>query len=98
MKRVVLDRVDGQPRFHARMLDFASYYGFVPRVCHSYRPQTKGKIESTARYIKGSFWPGLSFDSLQDLNRQALVWCGEANHRVHATTRKIPQLPLLIKD
>ena len=54
------------------MLDFASYYGFVPRVCHPYRPQTKGKIESTIRYIKGSFWPGLSFDSLQDLNRQAL--------------------------
>jgi transposase len=92
MKTVVLDRVDGQPRFHARMLDFASYYGFVPRVCHPYRPQTKGKIESTIRYIKGSFWPGLSFDSLQDLNRQALVWCGEANHRVHATTREIPQV------
>jgi len=92
MKTVVLDRVDGQPRFHAKMLDFASYYGFVPRVCHPYRPQTKGKIESTIRYIKGSFWPGLSFDSLQELNRQALAWCGEANHRVHATTREIPQV------
>jgi hypothetical protein len=92
MKTVVLDRVDGQPRFHARMLDFASYYGFVPRVCHPYRPQTKGKIESTIRYIKGSFWPGLSFDSLQELNRQALAWCGEANQRVHATTREIPQV------
>ena len=92
MKTVVLDRVDGQPCFHAKMLDFASYYGFVPRVCHPYRPQTKGKIESTIRYIKGSFWPGLRFDSLQELNRQALVWCGEANRRVHATTREIPQV------
>jgi transposase len=73
MKTVVLDRVDGQPRFHARMLDFASYYGFVPRVCHPYRPQTKGKIESTIRYIKGSFCPGLRFDSLRDLNRQPVV-------------------------
>ncbi|HEY6377276.1 MAG TPA: IS21 family transposase [Edaphobacter sp.] len=90
MKTVVLDRVDGQPRFHAKMLDFASYYGFVPRVCHPYRPQTKGKIESTIRYIKGSFWPGIAFDSLSELNRQALVWCGEANRRVHATTREVP--------
>lgn len=90
MKTVVLDRIDGQPRFHAKMLDFASYYGFVPRVCHPYRPQTKGKIESTIRYIKGSFWPGLVFDSLRELNRQALVWCDEANRRVHATTREVP--------
>ncbi len=90
MKTVVLDRVDGQPRFHARLLDFASYYGFVPRVCHPYRPQTKGKIESTIRYIKSSFWPGLRFDSLAELNRQALTWCGEANCRVHATTREVP--------
>jgi hypothetical protein len=85
MKMVVLDRVDGQPRFHAKMLDFANYYGFVPRVCHPYRPQTKGKIESTIRYIKGSFWPGLSFDSLQELNRQALAWCGEVSTEVRAT-------------
>ncbi len=94
MKTVVLDRVDGQPRFHTKMLDFASYYGFVPRVCHPYRPQTKGKIESTIRYIKSSFWPGIVFDSIEDLNRQALAWCGEANGRVHATTREVPQVRL----
>lgn len=90
MKTWVVDRIDGQPRFHPRMLDFASYYGFVPRVCHPYRPETKGKIESTIRYIKSSFWPGIQFDSLLDLNRQALSWCQEANRRVHGTTREIP--------
>ena len=90
MKTVVVDRVDGQPRFHTKMLDFASYYGFVPRVCHPYRPQTKGKVESTIRYIRSSFWPGTCFDSLAGLNRQALAWCEEANRRVHATTREIP--------
>lgn len=90
MKTVVVDRVEGRPRFHARMLEFASYYGFVPHACHPYRPQTKGKIESTIRFIKSSFWPGTSFDSLQDLNRQARAWCEEANRRVHATTREVP--------
>jgi transposase len=90
MKTVVLDRIEGQPRFHPKLLDFASYYGFVPRVCHPYRPQTKGKIESTIRYLRTSFWPGLKFDTLADLNRQALVWYGEANGRVHATTREVP--------
>ncbi len=90
MKTVVVERVDGQPRFHPKMLDFASYYGFVPRVCHPYRPQTKGKIESTIRYVKSSFWPPLDFDTLAALNAQALGWCDEANRRVHATTREVP--------
>src|SRR5258708_461083 len=92
MKTVVVDRVEGQPRFHPKMLDFASYYGFVPRVCRPCRPETKGKIESTIRFLKGNFWPGIQFDSLSELNRQALVWCGEVNRRVHATTREIPQV------
>ena len=91
MKTVVVDRVDGQPCFHPKMLDFASYYGFIPRVCRPYRPETKGKIESTIRFLKGNFWLGIEFDSLAELNRQALVWCGEVNRRVHATTREIPQ-------
>ncbi len=51
-----------------------------------------GKIESTIRFIKGNFWPGIEFDSLSELNRHALVWCGEVNRRVHSTTREIPQL------
>jgi hypothetical protein len=91
MKTVVVDRVDGQPCFHPKMLDFASYYGFVPPVCRPYRPETKGKIESTIRFIKGNFWPGIEFDSLSELNRQAIDWCGEVNRRVPSTTREIPQ-------
>lgn len=62
----------------------------MPRVCRPYRPETEGKIESTIRYIKSSFWPGTAFDSLAELNRQALAWCGEANRRVHAATREAP--------
>ena len=91
MKTVGVDRVDGQPCFHAKMLDFASYYGFVPRVCRPYRPETKGKIESTIGFVKGNFWPGIGFDSLRGLNQQSLAWCVEVNGRAHATTREIPQ-------
>ncbi len=57
-----------------------------------YRPEIKGKIESTIRFIKGTFWPGIQFDSLAELNRQAAVWCNYINRRVHATMREIPQL------
>lgn len=90
MKTVIRDRVDGQPQWNPKFLDFAGYYGFVPRVCRPYRPQTKGKIESTVRLVKIDFWPGLTVCPLAELNQQAWHWLAEVNHRVHATTRAIP--------
>ncbi len=91
MKTVVSERVDGVPQWNPRFLDFAACYGFVPRVCHPYRPETKGKIEACVRFIRTSFWPGLQFSTLADLNRQALDWCEESNGRLHATTRAVPK-------
>jgi len=90
MKTVVLDRQGDQVRWNPRFLDFASYYGFVPRACHPYRPETKGTIERTIEFLRGNFWPGLSFTSLEDLNRQAWAWMEEVNHQPHRTTREIP--------
>jgi len=93
MKAAVLDRVAGQPLWNPRFLDFASYYGFVPRACHPYRPETKGKIERTIGFVRQSFWPGLpweSIDSLANLNARAWAWQEEVNHRVHGTTREKP--------
>jgi transposase len=90
MKTVLLDEKGGELHFHKKFLDFAAYYGFVPRVCRPYRPETKGKIESTIGLIKKSFWPGIHFESLGDLNRQAHAWMERANHQVHATTREVP--------
>jgi len=52
--------------------------------------QAKGKIESTVRFVKQNFWPGIRFDSLADLNQQARAWMEKVNHQPHATTREIP--------
>src|SRR5262249_26477810 len=40
--------------------------------------------------VKTSFWPGIRFTDLADLNRQALAWCDHRNQRVHATTHERP--------
>jgi hypothetical protein len=98
MKTWVVERVDGEPRFHLKMRDFASYYGFVPRVCHPYRPETKGKIESTIRYVKSSFWPGIDFDSLAGLNQQAFLWYEEANRRMDRATPPLALRSLPVRD
>jgi transposase len=92
LKTAVLSRsADGTVHWHPRYLDFAHYYGFSPRVCKPYRAQTKGKVESGIKYVRGNFWPGLVFSDLADLNRQARQWLDTvANVRVHGTTKEVP--------
>jgi len=90
MKTVLLDETGGELHFHKKFLEFAAYYGFVPRVCRPYRPETKGKIESTVRFVKQNFWPGIAFDSVADLNQQARVWMEKVNRQPHSTTREVP--------
>jgi hypothetical protein len=67
-----------------------SSIGIAPRVCKSYTPQTKGKVERSVGIIKHNFWPGVHFTNIDDLNEQARVWCDGLNQRVHGTTRKVP--------
>ena len=52
--------------------------------------RAKGKIESTVRFVKQNFWPGIAFASLADLNQQAHAWMEKVNHQVHSTTREVP--------
>ena len=92
LKTAVLERgADGSIHWNARYLDFADYYGFRPRACQPYRAQTKGKVESGVQYVRGNFWPGISFVDLADLNQQALDWLNTvANVRRHGTTAQRP--------
>lgn len=99
LKTAVLSRTaDGHIHWHPRYLDFAQYYGFRPRACQPYRAQTKGKVESGIRYLRGNFWPGLSFTDLPDLNQQARLWLDTtANVRRHGTTGEVPFTRLAIE-
>jgi transposase len=90
MKTVLIDETGGELHFNTKFLQFAAYYGFVPQVCRPYRPETKGKIESTIRFVKQNLWPGIHFDSLTDLNQQARAWMEKVNHQMHSTTREVP--------
>jgi len=72
--------------------DFARYWGFTPRLCRPYRPQTKGKVESGIGYVRKNFLCGRDAHSTEDLRSQMRVWTAHvANVRVHGTTHRIVQ-------
>jgi transposase len=81
----------GELVLNRQFKDFSQYYGFDPRFCHPYRPQTKGKIESGVKYIKRNFLPGRRFRDLAHLNSEIEKWLLEvADKRLHGTTHQRP--------
>ena len=102
--RVVLDNMatavlgrwgpNGQAVWHPRFLEFARHYGFQPFACAVGDPDRKGKKEKSFRLLGDDFLKGSTFESLEELNARVLVWLdqtpGVGNHRVHGTTRAVP--------
>ena len=90
MKSVLVDMDGNTPLWNSRFADFLASIGVVPRVCKPYTPQTKGKIERSIGIVKQSFWPGVTFTDLMDLNLQAKQWLERRNNQIHSTTRARP--------
>jgi transposase len=90
MKSVFLAMEDDVPKWNPLFADFMAALGVAPRVCKPYKPQTKGKVERSVGLIKDSFWPGVRFTDIDDLNEQARRYCDRLNQKVHRTTRRVP--------
>jgi transposase len=92
MKQVVIKRAlkSSDSDWNSQFEDFFKHYGFIPRLCRPYRPQTKGKIENTIGYVKRDLVLGAKFSSLENLNCQALEWLKRVNSSVHGTTHESP--------
>ena len=74
MKQVVIKRLLKQEdsTLNRQFEDFAGFYGFKPVLCRPYRGQTKGKVERTVQFVRNNFMIGIRYNSLDDLNGQAL--------------------------
>jgi hypothetical protein len=92
MKQVVVKRLLKQEdsTLNSQFEDFAGFYGFKPILCRPYRGQTKGKVERTVAFVRDNFMTGIKYESLEDLNRQAMNWNLKVNGKVHQTTNEIP--------
>jgi len=86
LKSAVLERVGEHIRFHPELLELASHYHFMPRVCAPRRGNEKGGVERFIGYLRTSFFAARSFEDVDDLNRQLARWLKERAHRrVHPT-------------
>jgi transposase len=70
----------GEVRWHPQFQDFARYWGFVPRLCRPYRPQTKGKIESGVGYVRNNSLAGCQPDDLAGRGGKLLAWTAGVAH------------------
>lgn len=102
MKTVVIERDaygDGQHKLNQAFYQFAKSMGFIPKLCHTYRPQTKGKVERMVRYVRDNFFrplntklqaQGLILD-ITTANTEVRIWLDTVAHqRIHDTTKQKP--------
>jgi hypothetical protein len=75
MKTVVLSREGNRIHWNPQFMDFASHYGFMPKLCLPGRKETKGKVERPFSYIRSSFFRGTQFSNLADVNEKGWNLC-----------------------
>jgi len=81
LRSAVLERHGDAIHFHPRLLELCGYYHFAARPCQVARGNEKGRVERIIQYIRHSFFAARPFTTLQDFNRQALLWRDEVARR-----------------
>jgi len=91
LKAAILKANFYEPIYQELYKNFAYHYGFHPLPCRVRRPNDKGKVESGIKYVKNNFFSGRKFNGCKDVKERLFKWNTKTNHRVHGTTRKVPQ-------
>lgn len=64
---------------------------FSVYLCRGADPESKGKIESVVKYVKGNFLEHRTYIDDEILNSSLLDWLERtANARIHGTTKRVP--------
>jgi len=91
LKSAILKASFYEPEYQQEYLRFAKHYGFNPIPCRVATPTDKGKAESNVKYVKGNFFKGRMFESLEICNEKLIGWMNNVcNTKIHGTTKEIP--------
>jgi len=83
LKTAVIERHVDRVRYHPKLLELSAHYHFQPRACTPGRPNEKGRVERTIRFIRESFFEARPFTNLRDFNKRALEWRDRVVDRPH---------------
>lgn len=73
--------------------NYSKYAGFSIYLCRGGDPESKGKIESVIKYVKGNFLACRVYTGISTLNSEGLLWLERtANAKIHETTKMIPNV------
>jgi Integrase core domain len=84
--RTGVDRPDlYDPKINRGYAEMAEHYGCLVDPARAFKPKDKARVERPMPYIRDSFWRGRMFNSLDEMQAAATVWCrdvaGVRQHR-----------------
>lgn len=72
---------------------YRKYAGFSVYLCRGNDPESKGKIESAVKYVKGNYLSCRIYYGVSRLCSDGLAWLDRtANAKIHDTTKMIPNV------
>jgi len=85
------DRVN--PSFNRSFTEYAQARGFVIDPARVRRPKDKARVERQVQYVRGNYFAGEEFRSVQEARVEAERWSREdAGMRIHGRTRQQPKV------
>ena len=91
LKPVVTAADAVNPKLSSGWLDYAQHAGFVTDPARVRSPRDKPKVERAVQYVRGNFWAGETFATLEQAQAAVTIWCaGRAGMRIHGSTQARP--------
>jgi len=91
-KVVIINEEFRELTLNSAFSQYAATAEFRIHGCEGYDPESKGKVESGVKYVKGNFFAGETFHHQQHLQEALQSWLDTmANCRIHGTTGQLPR-------
>lgn len=91
MKAIVNAADPIAPKFNASFLEYAQARRFEIDPARVGKPKDKARVERQVQYVRGNFFAGETFRSVEEARIEARRWCLEdAGMRTHGRTRQRP--------
>ena len=90
--KAIVQKADAvNPTFNTTFLEYAQARGFEIDPARTGKPKDKARVERQVRYVRGDFFAGEDFRSVEAARIEAVRWAREdAGMRTHGTTRRQP--------